>query len=340
MKVRYLQARIYAFARLAARRPDEQVVLRFDLLRRVDQLRRDGLTAEQACRGLGLPRATYYRWRRQAQAGPERLRPRSRRPHRLRQPAWSQAALLGLERLRRTYPMWGKAKLVVLLKAEGFSLSESTVGRMLKHLLGRGRIDPVPLKRTRNALSRIQRRRHALRLPRNLKPTVPGAIVQLDTLTVSLRPGFTIRQFTAYDPVSRFTVAQAFERATSRCAKAFLHKLTRDMPFKIAALQVDGGSEFRAEFETACQQRGLALYVLPPKSPKLNGAVERANSAWRYEFYATYDMPNSLPELTPLINDFQRLYNHHRPHGALNGLTPAQYLRSSHSAVISPSHIS
>ena len=49
------------------------------------------------------------------------------------------------------------------------------------------------------------------------------------------------------------------------------------MPFPIRAVQVDGGSEFAAEFEQACQQRGWHLFVLPPRSPKLNGAVERAN---------------------------------------------------------------
>src|SRR5208282_905688 len=31
-----------------------------------------------------------------------------------------------------------------------------------------------------------------------------------------------------------------------------------------SAVQVDGGSEFAAEFEQACQQRGLPLFVLPP----------------------------------------------------------------------------
>jgi hypothetical protein len=43
------------------------------------------------------------------------------------------------------------------------------------------------------------------------------------------------------------------------------------MPFPIRALQIDGGPEFAAEFEQACQQRGLHLFVLPPRSPKLNG---------------------------------------------------------------------
>ncbi len=45
---------------------------------------------------------------------------------------------------------------------------------------------------------------------------------------------------------------------------------------RFRALQVGGGSEFAAEFEFACQQRSLPLFVLPPRSPKLNGHVERA----------------------------------------------------------------
>ena len=92
------------------------------------------------------------------------------------------------------------------------------------------------------------------------------------------------------------------------------------MPFAVSALQVDGGSEFMAVFETACQAKGLALFVLPPKSPKLNGAVERANGSWRYEFYAVYDLPDTLAELNPLIGGFQHLYNTFRPHGALQDL--------------------
>jgi transposase len=31
-----------------------------------------------------------------------------------------------------------------------------------------------------------------------------------------------------------------------------------------------------AAFEQACKDNGLALFVLPPKRPDLNGAVERA----------------------------------------------------------------
>ena len=63
------------------------------------------------------------------------------------------------------------------------------------------------------------------------------------------------------------------------------------------AVQVDGGSEFMAAFETACQQRGIHLFVLPPRSPKLNGCVERANRTHTEEFYELYDGDLDLPTL-------------------------------------------
>jgi hypothetical protein len=40
------------------------------------------------------------------------------------------------------------------------------------------------------------------------------------------------------------------------------------MPFPIRAVQVDGGNEFAAEFEQACQQRGLHPFVLPSALPQ------------------------------------------------------------------------
>ena len=126
----------------------------------------------------------------------------------------------------------------------------------------------------------------ARRLPKGHRPTQPGEIVQLDTLTFRPRHGQApIQQFTAYDPVTKWTCAQACRRATAHNAKRFLDKLVTELPFPIAALQVDGGSEFKADFERECKRRGIALFELPPRSPQLNGHVERNNGAWRYEFY-------------------------------------------------------
>jgi hypothetical protein len=35
-------------------------------------------------------------------------------------------------------------------------------------------------------------------------------------------------------------------------------------------IQVDGGSELMVEFEAACQAKGVALYVLPPRCPQMS----------------------------------------------------------------------
>ena len=96
----------------------------------------------------------------------------------------------------------------------------------------------------------------AQRLPRGLAVSEPGGLVQLDTVFVNLTPTKAIKHFTAYDPIAKWTVAKAFNRATAQAAASFLDKVTADMPFPLKAIQVDGGSEFMAEFETACGPRG------------------------------------------------------------------------------------
>ena len=71
----------------------------------------------------------------------------------------------------------------------------------------------------------------------------------------------------------------------------------------------------------------------------MNGAVERCNGAWRYEFYETYDLPSSVEKLNPILDSFQHLYNHHRPHRAHAGKTPAEYLDQRQAAETKPSHM-
>jgi putative transposase len=41
----------------------------------------------------------------------------------------------------------------------------------------------------------------------------------------------------------------------------------------------------------------------------MNGAVERCNGAWRYEFYETYDLPSGVEQLNPILDSYQHLYN-------------------------------
>ena len=322
-------------SRIAAKSSSIEAALRCDAVRRWREGMRSGLSALAAARIVGVPRATLYRW----EKIPE---PRSRRPRRLRKPAWSPALVQAVEELRADNPMWGKRKLAWLLRREGWSASFSTVGRILKSLMVRGVVTPVPTLRRKPGGRRFRLigKRHARRLPKGLKPSRPGEIVQVDTMFVSPAPGQAHKHFTAYDPVARWTVAGVAGRASANLAAGFLDKLLADMPFKVTGIQVDGGSEFRADFETACQTKGLNLYVLPPKRPQLNGAVERCNGAWRYEFYAAYDLPHRLHQLQPFLDAFAHRYNNHRPHDALDGRTPAEYLNTISRGNLPASHMS
>lgn len=318
---------------LGAKTPDIEAQRRLDAVARWRAAMAKGLAAEAAANAVGHPRSSLYRWEKKPVC-------HSRRPKRLRAKGWTSALIEAVEHLRLDYPMWGRAKLGPLLRREGFTASNATVGRIIKHLIARGVVQSVPDLRKRPTKRRwSQKRRFASRLPKNLKSEATGDLIQLDTVFITLAPGKPIKHFTAYDPIAKWTVGQAYRQATARSASLFLDKVLRDMPVKPKAIQVDGGSEFMAEFEEACEKRGITLYVLPPKSPKLNGAVERCNGAWRYEFYETYDLPDSIDHLNPIIDSYQHLYNHHRPHGALAGLTPKQYLDITQARDPKPSHM-
>ena len=98
------------------------------------------------------------------------------------------------------------------------------------------------------------------------------------------------------------------------------------MPFPLGAIQVDGGSEFEAVFEEECHKRDIRLFVLPPRSPKLNGHVERAHRTHTEEFYEIVESSFDLSELRAALSEWERVYNTVRPHQALGYLTPLQFL--------------
>jgi putative transposase len=181
---------------------------------------------------------------------------------------------------------------------------------------------------------------HATRKPKDVYFDKPGDIIQIDTVSVTLAPNLTVKHFDAYDVHAKWTVAKPYRSATAQNAADFLDKVTAEMPWPVKAIQIDGGSEFMAEFELACADKRIPLYVLPPRSPKLNGAVERCNGAWRYEFYAVTDLPNDINKIAQHVDAFQHLYNHFRPHGALDGKTPNQYLQTFRANESPASHMS
>ena len=339
MQVRGLPRQIirngFAASRLlAAKTPNIEAERRRDAVTRWRRAMVNGLTADQAAQAVGEPRSTLYRW----EKAPE---PRSRRPKSIRQPKWPPALVEAVEAIRADIPMWGKRKIAALLRREGQAAGVSKVGRIPKRLMDRGVVVPVPILRRRPGGRRFRcavRQRYAKRLAKGRKAQAPGELVQIDTLFVNVRPDRAIKHFTAYDPVAKWTIGHVASAASARAARTLLDKLLSCAPFKVRGIQVDGGSEFMSVFEDHCRDKGLELVVLPPKRPDLNGSVERAQSSWRYEFYASYELPHRIDKLQPLVDTFAHRYNHHRPHQALGDLTPAEYLKR-FSQATQPSHM-
>lgn len=275
---------------------------------------------------FGVSQATLYRWRKRYH--PEdrtSLEPRARRPRRVRQPQTPPAVVERIHALRERYPRWGREKLRVLLEREGLAVSGKTIDRVLARLKARGRLAEAP----RHAISASRRPRTrpwAVRKPAGYVARVPGDLLEVDTLDVRPLPGVRLKHFTARDVISRWDGLEVYRRATATTATQFLEGLARRLPFPIRALQVDGGSEFYAAFEGACQQRGIRLFVLPRRSPKLNGHVERAQRTHTEEFYECYDGDLDLASLRPALRRWETVYNTVRPHQALGYLTPAEYL--------------
>ncbi len=278
-------------------------------------------------RTFGVSRATLYRWRQRWDPGdPTSLRERSRRPRRLRQPQWSPPLLQAVRRCREPYPRWGEDTLVILLRRQGVTVSASTVGRMLHALQRQGQV--IESRPTRiSARKRRPPRLSAVRKPKAYTPCHPGDLVEVDTLDVRPLPGVGLKHFTARDVVSRWDVVEVHPRATAHGAARFLDTLTQRMPFPIRAIQVDGGPEFAATFEAECHRRGIRLFVLPPKSPKLNGAVERAQRTHTEEFYEVTECAWTAEALNRELRQWERVYNTIRPHQALDSLTPLQFLQ-------------
>ena len=69
------------------------------------------------------------------------------------------------------------------------------------------------------------------------------------------------------------------------------------------------------------------MFVLPPRSPKLNGQVERMQRTSREEVYDLHQ-PGTVTELNLLLHDQDVTYNTIRPHDSLDMLTPDEYYQA------------
>jgi len=287
--------------------------------------------ARLTCRHFGISPDTFYRWLRRYNPGDLSTLEddqSTRAPKKRRRPETDPVLVARIKELREKYPRWGKKKLWKLVEREGFTISISSVGRTLDRLRARGILKEPAIVAARFAgkkRRKTSKRPHALPRPWDYPVKNPGDLVQVDT--VHIWCDYTNRryQFTASDYVSKHTARFASTSITSSAAKRLLDAIEDRFPYKVKAIQIDGGSEFKKEFEKECQTRGILLFVLPIRSPKLNGVVERMQRTSREEIYDIKPMPFTIDGHNQLLREEDYIYNFIRPHDSLDLLTPNEY---------------
>ena len=143
-----------------------------------------------------------------------------------------------------------------------------------------------------------------------------------------------MKHFSSYDVVSRWNVLAIYHQAPAENAALFWDDIPKRTPHIIKSIQSDGGSEFQSVFEEECQKRKSKLFVLPPRSPQLNGAVERANRTHAEEFYEVIDSTFDLANIRPELLQWEQVSNTIRLNQDLRYLTPQQNLEKYYKKVM------
>lgn len=92
-------------------------------------------------------------------------------------------------------------------------------------------------------------------------------------------------------------------------------------------IRVDNGPEFiSTQLELWCNKHNITLDFIRPGKPTENARVERFNGSFRRELLNCYVF-GSLSEVREKVKEWKYDYNHHRPHEALENLSPIKYLQ-------------
>ena len=331
MQIKYLPKNIYKLYSYA-RTQECLDVYRKKYQTSVDtwsKLKKEGVCDKTCSEITTISRATYFRRKQILKNLEKNIIPPSKKPKKVNKPKWGEAQMQLVLRVRMENPTYGKEKIAIILKRDHEqTISESTVGRILTHLKAKGLVVKSP------SVLRTKRKRsfgksHAK--PWTFKKYADMAMgerVQIDHMTVT-KNGICIKHFQAWERRSKMIHAMVSSNAKASSAKRFLLDFVKNAPFEILSIQVDGGSEFMADFEQACAEMRLELIVLPPRKPEYNGGVERGNRTFREEFYNKSTLlADSVRGIQAELTKALFKYNNFRPHKNLSGLTPMEYINN------------
>lgn len=281
---------------------------------------------------LGIPRSTWYHWRRRQFEG----KPIRRWPAPVVDTVESTAG-----EYARTWSAWGHRKICAMMRADGVDVSASSVLRALKRL---DLVLPERHLRERRALAAARKAAFME------SPTRPNQVWQMDFTEFETRCGGTWRICPVIDYVSKYALAAPVTgTATQRDAIAALEAAivsaelvlgysmaeacTDPESGEIAPLKVvtDNGSAFKSTaFLRFMAARPWLVHIRTRHyAPNQNGVVERFNRSLKYEHLYRLEIDDAA-ELMDEVAIFLEIYNEVRPHETLGDLRPVEVHSGSH----------
>ena len=267
-------------------------------------------------RSFGVSRSTFYQWKKAfRENGATGLIPK--KPIALHHPrALPPEAVEKILELRKVYGLGPQRISWYLERYHAIKTSCASVYRPL----------------VRHGLRRLPRNvgRQAVHTHRYAKE-VPGHQVQADVKIVSLKAadGHRVRrfQYTAIDDATRLRALKIYGRHNQVNAMNFIDYVIDKFPFRIHTIRTDRGHEFQAQFHWHVEDKGIRHVYIKSRSPELNGKVERSHRSDQEEFYQLLSYKDDV-DLDRKLKEWERYYNYDRPHGAFNGKTPYEVLKS------------
>jgi len=269
----------------------------------------------KTCRYFGIGRASFYRWKRayerDGEVGLANAKP-------IPKSSPNQTPLEVEEKvlhLRRKYHLGPERIMWYMARYHAVRMSDATVYRILR----------------RHGLNRLPRGTRVRKIhTRRYNKQVPGHHIQMDVkfLTLIGKGGKQVRrfQYTAIDDATRVRALKIYKRHTQANAIDFVNHIIDKFPFRIQEIRTDNGHEFQAKFHWHVEDLGIRHAYIKPSSPQLNGKVERSHRSDSQEFYQLLTYKGDV-DLEERLDEWERFYNFHRPHGAFKGKTPYEALR-------------
>jgi len=293
-----------------------------------------------ACREAGISRTLFYRWKKRFMMygidglHPRRTADRPGRPTQLDSTKERRILAMAL-----AWPSWGPQRLSLQLERDGLVVSPSTVWRALRRMNLGTRVERLLVLETHSAenaglLTERTRRNLQRRKVRHVQAEKPGELVCIDTFYIGNLKGVgKLWQLTACDAASSYAMAKVIPANNAKEAASFLRNVVVEelhkAGWRLQRVLTDGGSEFKADFDTACRELHVRHTRTKPRHAWTNGFVERLQGTilhehWRIAFRRRYFRRRR--QLQTSLSSFLSFYNFQRPHQGYRtkGRTPAE----------------